>query len=257
MEHEKFLRAIFDVFDPGLPQLAPGDAANTRRALEILYGPDLGGAKDGLTALDIGCGNGRQSLRLAAELDCPVLATDLNRPYLDELERRAAEQGVGHLIETHCADMAKLDLGGRRFGLVWAEGSAFIMGMREALQAWHEFVEPDGALGYTELTWFEPDVPDECREFMQGEYPPMADEAANLALLDECGWDLVGHFRMSESAWSDSFYEPLAKRMETYVAPDDSPETEAVVGMVRGEISNYRRFGRYYGYTFFLARPRG
>ena len=60
-----------------------------------------------------------------------------------------------------------------------------------------------------------------------------------------------------DSAWSESFYEPLAKRMETYVAPDDSPETEAVVGMVRGEISNYRRFGRYYGYTFFLARPRG
>jgi len=260
MNFEKIMQALHEIFDPSLPQLAPGDTASTRRALEVLYGPDLGvldDAGEGFTALDIGCGNGRQTLRLAAELKRPVLATDNWQPYLDELNRRAQEQGVADLVETHCADMAKLDFGGRTFDLVWAEGSAFVMGMREALDAWRRFVNPGGALGFTELTWFEPGAPDECREFMQGEYPPMTDEAANLAMLEEFGWEPVGQFRLPESAWTEKFHAPLEKRLETFVPSEDGPEYEAMLRMACEEGPNYRKYSRWYGYTFFLARFRG
>jgi cyclopropane fatty-acyl-phospholipid synthase-like methyltransferase len=93
MDHDKMMQIIHDVFDPSLPRLAPGDNESTRRALEMLYGAGLEGAHEEFRVLDIGPGNGAQTLRLAAELGCRVTAVDNHQPHLDELERRAEAQG--------------------------------------------------------------------------------------------------------------------------------------------------------------------
>lgn len=254
MNHDKMMQIIHDVFDPSLPRLAPGDDASTRRALEMLYGTGLAGADGELRVLDIGCGNGSQTLRLAAELGCRVTAVDNHQPYLDELERRAAERGLADRIETRCADMNGLDLGGETFDLVWAEGSAFVMGVPEALRAWRSFLKPGGALGFTELTWLEDEAPEECREFFAAIYPAMTDAASHLTTIRECGYDLVGRFTLPETSWWETFYDPLAERLAGYEPPDQEDETQAVMGMVRSEIGVYRRFSRWYGYVFFLMR---
>ncbi|MCP5117192.1 MAG: class I SAM-dependent methyltransferase, partial [bacterium] len=225
MDHDKMMQIIHDVFDPALPRLAPGDDQSTRRALEMLYGAELQNIGADFRVLDIGCGNGAQTLRLAAELGCRVTAVDNHQPYLDELERRAQAQGLSELIETRCADMKELDLGGEIFDLVWAEGSAFIMGIPDALQAWRSFLKPGGALGFTELVWLEDGVPDECREFFANEYPQMADVASHLATAEERGFDLVGRFTLSEASWWEPFYDPLAKRLAGYTPPNEDDET--------------------------------
>ena len=72
MDHDKMMQIIHDVFDASMPRLAPGDDESTRRALEMLYGAGLEGAGEEFRVLDIGCGNGAQTLRLAAELRCRV-----------------------------------------------------------------------------------------------------------------------------------------------------------------------------------------
>lgn len=256
MEHEKMMQIIHDVFIPSLPRLAPGDDASTRRALEMLFGTGLERVGEDFRVLDMGCGNGTQTLRLAAELRCRVTAVDNHQPYLDELERRAESQGLADRIETRCADMNGLDLGGEVFDLVWAEGSIFVAGLPEALRAWQKFLKPGGALGYTDLTWFEDGAPDECRGFFAVEYPPMTDAASHLEAIEECGYDLVGHFRLPESSWWEPYYGPLAERLAGYVPPDDDEETRAVLDMIRGEIDVYRRFSRWYGYEFFLMWAR-
>lgn len=256
MDHDKIMQAIHDIFDPSLPRLAPGDDQSTRRGLEMLYGAGLEGTGEKFRVLDIGCGNGAQTLRLAAELGGKVTAVDNHQLYLDELERRAAAQGMADRIETRCEDMKGLDLGGETFDLVWAEGSAFVMGVPDALRAWRSFLKPGGALGFTELTWLEDGAPDECQEFFAAEYPQMADVKSHLATFEECGYEMVGRFTLPESSWWEQFYGPLADRLAWYEAPNDNDETKAILGMVRGEIDVYRRFSRWYGYVFFLLRAR-
>ena len=117
MDHDKMMQIIHDVFAASMPRLAPGDDESTRRALEMLYGVELESVGSAFRVLDIGCGNGAQTLRLAAELGRRVTAVDDHQPYLDELKRRAEAQGLAERIETRCADMKGLDLGGETFDL--------------------------------------------------------------------------------------------------------------------------------------------
>lgn len=254
MDHDKMMTLIHDVFHPTLPRLGPGDDRSTRRALEMLYGARLEGVGEDFRVLDIGCGNGPQTLRLAAELGCRVTAVDNYQPYLDELMRRAEAQGLADRIETRCADMNEFDLGGETVDLVWAEGSIFGMGVPNALDAWRSLLKPGGAVGFTELTWFEEGAPDECREFFAATYPQMADVATHLATIEERGYELVGRFTLPESSWWDQLYGPLEKRLDGYEPPFDDDETRTMMGLFHGEIDNYRRFSRWFGYEFFVLR---
>lgn len=256
MDHDKMMRIIHDVFDPSLPRLAPGDPQSTRRALEMLYGEGFESVGEDFRVLDIGCGNGSQTLRLATELGGKVTAVDDHQPYLDELNRRAEAQGLADMIETRCADMNELDLGGETFDLVWAEGSAYIMGIAEALRAWRSFLKPGGALGFTELTWLDDGAPDACREFFATEYPQMTDVAAHQTTIEGCGYELAGQFTLPESSWWNLFYGPLKERLAGYQTTPGDEEAQAIVDMIRKEINVYHSYSRWYGYVFFLLKMR-
>ena len=134
MFDEKIMKVFYDVYGAPLPRLAPGDEQSTRRALEVLYGEDFAPPGPDFRVLDLGCGNGTQTLRLVAELGCRVIAIDNHQPYLDELERRAEAEGVAHLVETRCEDMNALEVPAGSFDLAWAEGAPYIMGVAEALK---------------------------------------------------------------------------------------------------------------------------
>lgn len=255
MFDEKTKKAFFEAFHPSLPRLGPGDAKSTRRALEMLLGTEPAGAPR--KVLDIGCGNGAATLCLAAELDARITAVDNHEPFLRELERRAAAAGAADRITTRCADMNGLALGGETFDLVWAEGSAFVIGIPQALESWREFVEPGGALGFSDLVWLRDDAPDECHRFFGEEYPAISSVAEIRGLIDEKGWDRVGDFVLPETSWWGPLYDPLARRLDEVESLGELDESAARVhAMCRREIEMFRKYSRYYGYVFFLARKR-
>jgi SAM-dependent methyltransferase len=254
--NDDFLNALHRIFAPTLPRLGPGDDGSTRRALTALFGSPL--RRPDLRALDIGCGNGTQTLRLVAELGCHVTAVDNYEPYLTELERRAAAQGVSDHVTTRCADMTTLDLPGQTFDLVWAEGSAFVVGIEPALTAWPKFLAPGGALGFSDLVWLRDDAPDECQRYFGEEYPAIANVPTVRKLIDEHGWDLVDDFPLPESTWWESYFEPLARRLDEVEPQLAGDETATMfAASCRREMEMYRKYSRYYGYVFFVARKRG
>ena len=248
---------FYEIFDATLPRLGPGDDGSTRQALRRLLKAMAKHDSVNLSILDIGCGNGAQTLALAKAINGTIVAVDNHQPYLDELQHRAAAQGVADKIRPYLKDMGDLDLAEDRFDLIWSEGALYHMGFAKGLAACHQLLAPDGGLAVSELCWLRSDVPARCRQFFQQEYPPMTDIDANIAAITACGYDLVNHFVLPESAWMTSYYQPLEERLTQFRQRySHDPQRILLIDSIQMEIDLYRSYARYYGYIFFLMRPR-
>lgn len=196
-----------------------------------------------------------QTVALAKACDCFITAVDANRKYLDELHERAEAAGIAERIETLAVDMSALPFRPESFDLIWAEGSAYIMGFETALADWRRFLKPGGCIAVSELVWLRPDRPAEAVEFFGSEYPPMADIEANLETVRRCGYELLGHFTLPHAAWWEHYYAPLEAKLPTllekYVGDDEALQ---IIATTKREIEMRRRFGDWYGYEFFVGQ---
>jgi ubiquinone/menaquinone biosynthesis C-methylase UbiE len=259
MDQREQTEFFYEIFDASLPRLGPGDDASTKRALDMLSFAGLLHDKVSISApwriLDIGCGNGAQTIQLAKHAPGTILATDNHQPFLDELQRRAEAAGVWSRIRLSLKDMRTLTADDGSFDLVWSEGALFVMGFREGVAACRSLLVPGGGLAVSELCWLRSDPPAECREFFAGVYPAMMGIDANLSAVRACGYEIIEHFIQPESAWWEPYYLPLQDRLHLLRARyAGNAEKLGVVESVQKEIDVYRKYSAYYGNVFFVMR---
>lgn len=261
MDSFKLPPFFYEIFDASLTRLGPGDNAMTKKALDILLAvrkARLGDRTSApLSVIDIGCGNGPQTIELARHIEGTIFAFDNYQPFLDELNRRAEKAGVAEKIRTGIQDMFTLEKIGVTYDIIWAEGSIFIVGFREGLMKCRHLVRPGSLIAMSEMAWFRPDPPQECVEFMKTENPAILDVATNLAIIEECGYTLIDHFPLPETAWSENFYRALEARVRLLRTDNEAdPDKKFWLDTVQHEIDIYRKYSRYYGYEFFLMEAR-
>ena len=247
---DELMEVFFEV-QSDLPRQAPGESDSTRRAL-ALCSP----LPNSPRVLDVGCGPGAQTLVLAEELqDASITAIDVHQPYLDELRTRTAAAGVLDRVAAKKMSMEEMTFAPGTFDLIWAEGSAYIMGFTKAVAAWKPLLKRGGFLALTELVWLTEDKPIEAAEFFTQEYPAMVDRAGVAGAIRVAGYELIDNFTLSDSAWWDPYYTPLLARLpvlESKYAGDAA--SEEVIAAARREVEVRRRFPSSYGYEFFVAR---
>ena len=255
-EHMQF---FYEIFDSSLPRLGPGDNASTRKALEMLNSAKATSSgipiKTGLRVLDIGCGNGAQTIELAKNVSGTILAVDNHQPFLYELQQRAQEAGVADKIEVCRKDMSELGQEQSSYDLIWSEGALYSMGFREGLSMCFNLLSKRGQMAVSELCWHRPDPPKACSDFFAIEYPAMVDTATNRDTIKQCGYQLVGLFPLPSFAWIEGYYLPLEKRLKSMRAQYAAePEKLDLIESIQVEIDIYRQYGRYYGYDFYLMQ---
>ncbi len=242
------LRAIIKLHD-GLARWAPGDDEATREALRRL-GPLPANPR----VLDLGCGPGRSTLALAAELPTArIEAVDLHAGFLAHLDRIAAEF-AGRIIP-RVADFGALDDAPASVDLIWSEGAIYHLGFAAGLRRWRPLLRPQGRIAVTELTWRLPpgERPAEAASFWDEAYPAMTSVAANLAAAESAGYAVIDSFALPASAWFN-YYDPLIARADA-LTPDADPELAAAIAVTRREVDIWRRHGDCYDYVFYLLRP--
>ena len=140
-----------------------------------------------------------------------------------------------------------------------AEGSAYTMGIPQALAAWRRLLRSAGFLVLTEVVWLKPDPPEEIFRYWTEEegYPAISDAARKLAMMDKAAYRVVTHFTLPRTAWWQNYSQPMGTAVEAMLARHpEVEEARTVAAALRREIGMYQRYGEWYGYEFFILTPK-
>ena len=237
----------------GLPRQTPGSEMSTRRAIQ-----GLGSMPRGPSALDVGCGTGRAAVLLAQELCAQVTAIDIHQPYLDQLSTASRESGLSMLIKPIKMSMAKMKFKPASFDLVWAEGSAYFIGIRRSLELWFPLLKESGVAVFSELCWLTNDRPREAVEYWAAAYPAMANSAAHLAAAQELGYKVRDSWTIPERDWWDEYLNPLQARMAALASEARRDRQLAeLMAESRRAIEVYRHYSASFGYVFHTVSKPG
>lgn len=236
---------FFEIHSDNLHE-APGSREDTLGVFAFI------GNSGALDILDAGCGTGAASLALLDALpEARVLAVDVHAPFITAARDRMAQAEDTDRFEARVADMAAPDPD-RRFDLVWAEGSAYALGVPHALDAWRGLLAPGGQIVFSELVWRTGAPPPGARTCFEQDYPAMTDVPGTEARVAAAGLRVIATRPVSEAGWR-SYYEPLEARIEA-AARRHGPGHPAV-REARREIAVWREDGEAFGYVFFVVAP--
>jgi SAM-dependent methyltransferase len=237
----------------GLPRQAPGSDASTRHAISRLKR-----MRARSRVLDIGCGPGRSAVLLAEVLKAQVTAIDIHQSYLDDLAALAKTLGLGRRVKPMKMSMAAMKFEPGSFDLIWAEGSAYFLGIRQSLETWFPLLRAGGQAAFTELCWLTGERPTEAAAYWATAYPQMSTAAAHLAHAKAAGYVDAVSWVLPEDDWWPEYLDPLQARMkllDSEAAKDK--ELATLIADSRRAIDLFRRYPASIGYVFHLVSKPG
>lgn len=200
----------------------------TRKAFQML--PEL----DNPSILDIGCGTGVPTLELARLSNGQVIGLDIDQALLNELERKIEAEGLADRVKTVNCSLLEMDFPDECFDIIWSEGSIFVIGFERGLKAWRRLLKPKSFLV----------VHDEIGNLQK-----------KLKRIPRCGYELLGHFTVSEDTWWRDYYEPLEKRIhELRVKYRGDEEALKVLEEEQQEVDVFKR--KPIGSVFFVMQKK-
>jgi SAM-dependent methyltransferase len=230
-----------------LSRIAPGSDQTTSWLLGL-----ADPASSCKMAIDMGCGGGRSSLVLARH-GLHVRAIDIHEPLLERLRMAAIEESLAGQLDIHNQSMTELtDLADKSFDLVWAEGSAYLIGWEHALQNWRRLLKSRGRLVATNLYWTTDTPSSDAVEFFAADNVTKLETAIEQARA--CGYEPLGTYVQPDSDW-DEYYGPMSARLSTLAAGDDTGLQEAIkrtwreINLRRDHASDYAYIGIVLGLT--------
>lgn len=250
MNNERESEIFFQIHQD-LPRESPGGNAFTRQAFEQL--PPISQPR----ILDIGCGPGTQTLELARLTpDGQLIAIDIHQPYLDFLQAQAEALGWADRITCLNQSMFELPFPQHMFDIIWAEGSIYFLGFEQGLKQLNALIEPGGYLVVSELVWLKQDKPQEAEEFWQLGYPGMQTVENLVQIIPTCGYTVIHHFTLPETAWWNYYaaVETRINELKSLYAND-----ALALGVLQDEereIELYRQYSNAYGYEFFVMQKQ-
>ena len=142
-----------------------------------------------------------------------------------------------------------------QFDLIWSEGAIFIIGFEEGLNAWKPLVKKGGHIVVSDAAWFEPEPPQELVQWWEKEgYIPKTEDHLREQVKN-AGLRLIATYRLPEAGWWDYYYVPMLARItELRKTHGADPLLAAILDSFKNEAEMYRKYKRYYGYTFFIMQ---
>jgi ubiquinone/menaquinone biosynthesis C-methylase UbiE len=245
------LHIFYEAFSE-LYRLAPGSDTSTCHALDIVKKYRKPGQ-----VLDIGCGVGAQTFAIAEHSDAFITALDNYQPYLQTLEKQAWKKGLAQRIKPVLGSMFELELAfaPNTFDVIWAEGSAYILGFDQALVAWAPLLKMHGVIAVTEISWLTDAPSSPTKNFWEQAYPRIRSIQKNRDLAKMLGYRYLDHFVLPPTDWTEGYYKPLSARVSVLQEKySGNPDALLILQAIEEEIDFYHAFGDEYGYVFYILQ---
>lgn len=139
------------------------------------------------------------------------------------------------------------------FDVLWAEGSAYIMGVKQALKEWKSFLKSDGYLILSDLVWLTDNPDAEAVEFWKQNYPEMTTSEQRIKEMVKAGYEVIDSFTQSEQSWRN-YLEPLQHKI-TQVEDEDFISN--ALTDLRKELQIHAQYLGQYGYQVFVLKNKG
>jgi SAM-dependent methyltransferase len=198
---------------------------------------------------------------LAKNSSATITAVDNDASALSRLTERAKEAGVADRVANYCASMTNLPFEVESFDVIWSEGSAYIMGVTNAMKEWRCLLKENGVLVISDLVWhtskpnagalafWQKEYPDmTTTAFWQKEYPDMTTTEVRVEQAEAAGYKVLDSFSLSEDAWK-AYIDPLQARVD--VLKFEMAESEALRD-IETELEIYRKNLDEFGYQIFV-----
>lgn len=245
----RFWEIFFEVYED-LPRQGPGNRACAARALDLCHELPQFPA-----ILDLGCGVGGQTLQLAELTSGFIVAIDSHAPSIARLRAAIAERRLSQRISAIVGDMARPEQPLGSFDLIWSEGALYSIGLRNAIHVCHGLLRPGGYLAFTDAVWRKENPPLAVKTSFDLDYPTMGWLDDDVAAVEDCGFELLGHFTLPDEAWWNDFYTPMEARIaELRGKYANDVEVSGILDQLAEEPEMHRRHSDYYAYEFFVAR---
>jgi SAM-dependent methyltransferase len=171
--------------------------------------------------LDIGCGQGQQTMELAQLAGSEVIGIDIDQAALSQLRHRIDEVNLGHRIKAIHVSLFDNGFDENSFDILWEEGVFHLLDTQRSFSECRRLLKLDGHLVMHEtIIWF-----DSIRE----KFP-------------EFGFELVAHYMLPKHFWWTDYGAPLEERIRAYREmhddAKDSPklaEHESIVAAIKND----------------------
>jgi SAM-dependent methyltransferase len=226
-----------DLYDSHYGHLATTVQTEVRRET---YGEDLGqaswitlqealdwfqllGLDPGRKALEVACGSGGVTLRMAAETGAVCVGVDINVHGIGAANQLAVREGMADRVSFHVADAAlRLPFPDASFDAVFCNDAInHLPGRPEVLQDWYRVLKPAGRVLFTDPIVMTGQLSsDEIRVRSSIGFFLFTPPGYNELLLKRCGFGIRDVRDVSEPVTSVSrkWWEARARRREQLVA---------------------------------------
>lgn len=234
-----------------MPRQGSGRDEYTQKAFEII--PKIHKPK----ILDIGCGPGMQTIKLAQLSNGEVIGIDIFDQYLKQLQILIEKEQLQSRVQAVKQSMFDMKYPQEYFDIIWAEGSIFIIGFEKGLNEWKQFIKPKGYLAVHEMAWLQDNPPKEIQEYWQQVYPEITNIQNNLDIIKKCGYQILDYFSLPEDAWWEFYYTPLEKRLnDLRIKFKHNRKALAIIAEEEIEIALFRKYNAWYGSVFFVMQKQ-
>jgi ubiquinone/menaquinone biosynthesis C-methylase UbiE len=222
----------------------------------------------GKRILEVGCGVGMTTWRLAKEYECSLVGVDLSEEMIAWSKKRAEREKVTDRTEFRVADAKQLPFEDNKFDIVLSESViAFPEDKQKVVNEYARVAKPGGFIGMNEGTWLNYPPPQDLVQYIRK-------TMENAEFLTDEGWenllDTAGLVDIQKKVYKLSMLEQWRNQMAGLSAGDRrdtwkafrsvfslffrNPEFRKYARKISPSPGTMRQFFRYFGYGLYVGR---